>query len=165
MINEKTINDINKCIKKLAVTTAFLTMDNYIQHGDTTCLWHSIAVAYYSLFLVRLFHLRCNRQSLLMGALFHDYYLYDWHVKDPSHRFHGFRHPKTALKNTRKVRKMNEVEMDIIMKHMFPLTPFPPVYKESIIVCIVDKICSTYEVFCRNTYKLLKKECRLYSCI
>ncbi len=156
---EKTINQINICLKELVVTTAFLNLGRYIQHGDTSCLWHSVAVAYYSLMIVRLLHIPCNRHSLLIGALFHDYFLYDWHDKDPTHRLHGFRHPRTALKNTRKIRKINEIEIDIISKHMFPLTPLPPVYRESVIVCIVDKCCSLYEVFCRNTYKSLKSRC------
>ncbi len=155
------MENMNACLKELAVTTAFLSMDRYIQHGDTTCLWHSIAVAYYSLLIVRLFRIRCNRHSLLMGALFHDYFLYDWHEKDRAHRFHGFRHPKTALDNTSHIRKVNAIERDIISRHMFPLTPIPPVFKESIIVCIVDKFCSLYEVFHRDTYKSLKNRCVL----
>lgn len=43
--------------------------------------------------------------------------------------------------------KLNQVEEDIIRKHMFPLTRFPPKYKESLLVCIADKICTVYEFF------------------
>ena len=35
---------------------------------------------------------------------------------------------------------------------MFPLTFNPPRYKESVIVCIVDKVCSIYEVFSKKAY-------------
>ena len=35
---------------------------------------------------------------------------------------------------------------------MFPLTFKPPKYKESVIVCIVDKFCSIYEVFSKRAY-------------
>jgi uncharacterized protein len=159
IIREDTMDQINNCLKELMVTTSLLNLARYMQHGDTNCLWHSIAVAYYSLFLVRLLRIPCNLHSMLIGALFHDYFLYDWHDKDPSHRFHGFRHPGTALRNIRKIRELNPIEIDIISKHMFPLTPIPPVYRESVIVCIVDKCCSIYEVFCRNTYKSLKSRC------
>ena len=41
---------------------------------------------------------------------------------------------------------------------MFPLTPTPPTTREAIIVCIADKICSTYEVFARDTYKKMRIE-------
>ena len=37
---------------------------------------------------------------------------------------------------------------------MFPLTPIFPRFKESVVVSIMDKICSLYEVFGRNTYKI-----------
>ena len=47
---------------------------------------------------------------------------------------------------------MNRIEADIISKHMFPLTFNPPRYKESVIVCIVDKVCSIYEVFSKKAY-------------
>ena len=30
---------------------------------------------------------------------------------------------------------------------MFPLTPIPPRYKESVLVTVSDKICATKEVF------------------
>ncbi len=40
---------------------------------------------------------------------------------------------------------LTDIEKDIIKKHMFPLTPIPPVHIESWIVCIADKICSAGE--------------------
>ena len=36
---------------------------------------------------------------------------------------------------------------------MFPLTFYPPKYKESVIVSIVDKICSIYETFSKTAYQ------------
>ena len=70
----------------------------YIQHGDVSVYEHSLRVAYLSIKIVSKFHLRVNMRSLIRGALLHDYFLYDWHVKDQSHRLHGFTHPKTAYK-------------------------------------------------------------------
>lgn len=34
-------------------------------------------------------------------------FLYDWHQKDPSHRLHGFHHPKTALGNAQRDYHLN----------------------------------------------------------
>ena len=133
----------------------FLKMNRYIQHGNTTCLLHSIAVSYYSYRLCKFLKLNIREKELIRGALLHDYFLYDWHEKyNPSKNLglHGIIHPKIALFNAKKDYNINDIEEDIIKNHMFPLTFYPPKYKESAIVCIVDKICSIYEIFNKNAY-------------
>ena len=84
-------------------------------------------------------------RSLAMGALLHDYFLYDWHEDDPSHRLHGFTHPKKALKNAQKDYQLNWKEKNIIARHMFPLVPIPPQCREAWLVCMVDKWCALSE--------------------
>ena len=59
---------------------------------------------------------------------------------------HGFTHPSVAFKNASKSFELSNIEKDIIIKHMFPLTPVPPHFKESWIVTIADKICSIMEI-------------------
>ncbi|WP_458862694.1 HD domain-containing protein [Acidaminobacterium chupaoyuni] len=133
-----------------------LSMDTFIQHGDTSCLLHSVAVAYFSLLLIQLFRVRCDKHSLMRGALLHDYFLYDWHVADRSHRLHGFTHGRTALRNASADFTINPREAEIISRHMFPLTPIPPRCREGLIICFVDKLCSSYEVFARRPYPALR---------
>jgi uncharacterized protein len=85
---------------------------------------------------------------LVLGAFLHDFYLYDWHESNPSHRLHGFHHPKSALKNACCRFKLNEVEKNIIYSHMWPLTITKiPKTPEAVIVVIMDKICSIQEIF------------------
>ncbi len=142
-------------LEELLQKKKFLKMNRYMQHGNTSCLLHSIAVSYYSYRLVKFFHLRVHEKELIRGALLHDYFLYDWHQKyKPSKNvgLHGIIHPKIALFNARRDFDINYLEADIIEKHMFPLTFYPPKYKESIIICLVDKACSIYEVFNKNAY-------------
>ncbi|MFQ9516468.1 MAG: HD domain-containing protein [Eubacterium sp.] len=120
-------------------------MDKYIQHGNTSCLEHCVAVAYISFSIAKKLHVRCDYNSLIRGALLHDYFLYDWHIKDDNHKWHGFHHAKKALDNATKDFDLTPIEMDIIEKHMFPLNIRLPKYRESHIVSIADKICSSYE--------------------
>ena len=94
--------------------------------------------------------LKLNERRLIRGALLHDYFLYDWHVKDKSHRLHGFRHPYFALENARKEYELDPVLEDMIVKHMFPLIPIPPKYRESWVLCIADKICASKEKILRK---------------
>lgn len=118
----------------------------FIQHGTVTCFEHSVAVAYRSLYLATLFKADIDQKSLVRGALLHDYFLYDWHEADKSHRLHGFKHAKKALINAREDFPLNAKEEDIIVKHMFPLNPSPPKYRESVLVMLADKWCAIHEI-------------------
>lgn len=143
-----------RCLGDAAKKSRLKRMNDYTQHGDTSCLLHTIAVAYYSERLAGRFSKR--RRELIRGALLHDYFLYDWHDGLPERRVHGFTHPNAALRNALDDFELTDVERDIIKKHMFPLTPVPPRYRESWAVCVVDKACSVYEVFAKKPYPKLK---------
>lgn len=121
-----------------------------LQHGKRTVFEHSLAVALMFLTINEFLHLKLNERRLIRGALLHDYFLYDWHVKDKSHHLHGFRHPYFALENARKEYELDPVLEDMIVKHMFPLIPIPPKYKESWVLCIADKICASKETILRK---------------
>jgi uncharacterized protein len=127
-------------------------MKNCYMHGTTTVFEHCVSVAKYSLlmayYLERRFKIKVDRDSLIRGALLHDYFLYDWHDKTiPGHNIHGFTHPGTACRNADRDFGLNKVEKDIISKHMFPLTIVPPRYRESVLVTIADKWCALCETF------------------
>ncbi len=137
--------------RDIILTEEAQDMKNYIQHGTTSVFEHAVSVAKYSLIyaiaIERAFGKKVDRRSLVRGALLHDYFLYDWHEKTKGHHLHGFTHPKTAHDNASRDFDLNDREKDIIKKHMFPLTPIPPRYLESFIVCIADKWCAICETF------------------
>ena len=117
-----------------------------IQHGNVSIYEHSLGVACLSIYLASWLGIEVDKKSLVRGALLHDYFLYDWHYRDQNHRLHGFRHARRALHNASNEFFLNSIEQDIIVKHMFPLNIKPPRYRESMIVCIADKICTVMEV-------------------
>ncbi len=127
----------------------------YIQHGKTNVYIHSRNVAYISYIIARFcerrFGLKVNYQVLVVGAMFHDFFLYDWHdhIKR-GERMHGFDHPRIASINAQKYFNINEEEKQIIETHMWPLTitKFPKTL-EAKIVCAADKWCSTREILYR----------------
>lgn len=81
------------------------------------------------------------------AGMMHDLYLYDWHThaRETGEYFHGIKHPNKALKIAQSNFQLSDVERDIILKHMWPLTMIPPKYPESFIVCLVDKYCCISE--------------------
>jgi uncharacterized protein len=123
------------------------TEKTFIQHRKINCYDHSVSVACMSVWFVRRLNIDADVRNLIRGALLHDYFLYDWHEPDKSHRLHGFIHAKRALNNAKRDFDLSSMEEDIIAKHMFPLNPDVPRYKESLIVNFADKICAACELF------------------
>ncbi len=145
----------------------------FIQHGTMSVHAHVISVAHASLAMAgRLERLgvvhahvisvanaslamagrperlgvRIDRASLIRGALLHDYFLYDWHDPDPSHRLHGFTHPFAALARAEEdFDDLTERERNIISRHMFPLVPIPPTCSEAWLVSLADKPCALHQ--------------------
>jgi len=129
------------------------SMGRFVQHGSTSTLDHTLAVAYYCLAVAHRFDLHCAGDSLLRAAILHDYFLYDWHeAGDGSHRLHGFRHPRFALRNASKDFDLDAVESDAILHHMFPLVPVPPRHAVGWLICGIDKLCSLKETFAQHPY-------------
>lgn len=138
-----------ECISELLNNDVVRSMNNYIQHGTTTTFDHCLKVSYESYKIAK--KLGLDYKSTARAALLHDLFLYDWHKnteKKPLFQKHGFTHPITALENATKYFNLNDIEKDIIAKHMWPLTfRHIPRYKESMVVTMVDKHRSTIETF------------------
>ena len=134
-----------------ADTRDALRMRRYIQHGSVTTYDHCMSVARASFWLNRRLHLGADEASLVRGAFLHDFYLYDWHEKDRSHRLHGFTHPATALRNAQARYPLDWREQDIIRSHMWPLTMRQlPRCREAVVVSLADKGCSLRETLFRR---------------
>lgn len=124
----------------------FMKLKDYFHHNSSIYV-HVQEVAYLSYRICKF--LKLDYRSAARGALLHDYFLYDWRNHDvpdlPRKKFHGIEHPTIALANAKKHFSLNEIEEDIIKKHMWPLTLFVPKYKESFIVSFADKYLSSKE--------------------
>jgi uncharacterized protein len=115
-------------------------LDDCRQHYKYTRLRHSIDVAYLSFRLAK--RLGWDSKSTARAALLHDLFFHEENEHSASLLLS---HPKIALKNARNLVPLNKIEEDIILRHMFLLTPHPPRYKESYIVTFVDKFCAARE--------------------
>lgn len=140
------------CIRDMMKQSRLKKMNEFIQHGNTTCLSHTVAVVYCALSIAEKFHIKIDKRTLVRGGILHDYFLYDWHDGRNERKIHGFTHPAYALRNADKDFNLNDKERDIIKKHMFPLTVIPPACKEAWLVCLADKICACYETGKKNAY-------------
>lgn len=127
----------------------------YTQHADISVYTHCVMVARYSARLSRFLHLKCSTESLIRGALLHDFFLYDWHIAKSKEigGLHGFVHPVIAAENAKKRFTLTDREYNIIIRHMWPLTLTRiPVSKEGWVVSLVDKYCSLLETLRLSPY-------------
>ncbi|WP_180952265.1 HD family phosphohydrolase [Lachnoclostridium edouardi] len=133
-------------VKDILEHPVFKSMDHFIQHGHTTCKMHCIQVSYLSYKI-------CKKHgwdfiAAARGGLLHDLFLYDWHThaRDTGNHFHGFTHPRTAMNNAILYFNINKKEQEIILRHMWPLTPTPPTTMAGMAIVFADKYCSLAEV-------------------
>lgn len=138
--------EFENIIKDLVENPTVQEMNNYIQHCDTTCFEHCKNVAYYSYIICKKYNL--DYSSAARGGMLHDLFLYNWRKSQREvelNGLHAFVHPKIALLNSLKLFSLNNIEKDIILKHMWPLTIRFPKYRESYIITFVDKFCAIKE--------------------
>lgn len=113
-------------------------------HYRTSRLQHSINVAYFSYCLSK--GLKLDYVSAARGGLLHDLFYYDFYKENMGPFAHSARHPAEALENARKICRLNQIEEDIIVKHMWLMTWPIPKYPESFLVSFVDKFSAVYEI-------------------
>ncbi len=141
-------------------------MKNYRQHCNTSCYKHCMQVAYFTYIACK--KLKLDYISATRAAMLHDLFLYDWRKK---HRdidlpgLHAFIHPQIAFKNASKLFELNDIERDIILKHMWPVTFGMPRYRETFIVTVMDKYSACLETYLYLQSKLETKTFYRYAYI
>ena len=133
------------CISALYNAPEVKSLQDFEQHLQINRLQHITSVSYLSFRMCR--RLGLDWATAARGGILHDLFYYDWRENDWSHRPHGYLHPRFALKNARALcGELDKKTENIIIRHMWPLTPLPPRYKEAIIVSLADKYCATKEL-------------------
>ena len=124
-------------------TSEVQQMATYTQHGTVSTLAHCLSVAKLALWLNRTLHLHARTDTLLAGALLHDFYLYDWHGAGWQH---SYRHAEAARQNAVKRFQVSDEVQHVIRCHMWPFgITHVPRTREAILVSIADKCVSLYE--------------------
>lgn len=123
------------------------SLSDFPHHSGTTRLQHSLNVSWYNFLICR--KLRLDARSAARAGLLHDLFLYRRQEHEPveGEGWHGVGHPKIAFYNASEMFPLNEKESDMILNHMFPVTPHLPRFRETWIIQLVDKLCAVGEVF------------------
>ncbi|MBQ6733758.1 MAG: HD domain-containing protein [Lachnospiraceae bacterium] len=122
-------------------------MGEFPQHRKSNTLAHVTRVAKRSHGIAKKLHIKVDEDSMMRGAILHDYYLYSTHDMDMSAYRHVVSHAELALKNASAKFDLNKKEENIIYSHMWPLNvTHLPRCKEAWIISLADKICAIQEM-------------------
>ncbi|WP_025729512.1 hypothetical protein [Atopobacter phocae] len=132
-------------VKDLLEAPSVQELEKYVQHHATTRLNHSISVSHRSYRIAKFFN--WHEKEVARAGLLHDLFYHDWRETKFIEGTHAYAHPYIAYQNALKITDLNELEKDIIVKHMWLSTLSPPRFKESFLVSAVDKYCAVVEYF------------------
>lgn len=131
-------------------------MKNYRQHYSTSCFDHCLVASYFCYQFCKKHHL--DYVSCSRAAMVHDLFLYDWRKRQNGRKgLHAFTHPKTSYENANSLFTLNDIEKDIILKHMWPITLALPKFKESFVLTLIDKRCAINEAINEMYARFYKK--------
>ena len=128
------IIDFKEIICDIVTNEEFMKLQDEVHHS-TTRFDHSIRVAYevYN----KLKGKNPNYVEVTRAALLHDFFFDSELSSSQSDRLNN--HPMISLNNAKKYFELSELQEDIIISHMYPLSHKMPKYKESWIVSFTDK--------------------------
>ena len=137
-----------------------LRMKEISIHRGSNCYEHSFKVAKKAIKrALRHKEGTVNLEVVLIGAILHDYYLYDWRKDRARLKKHGKNHPGIAIKNAIRDFNISEEVVIVIKSHMWPINikTFPNT-KEARIVSLADKSVTIGESLSFKKYKANKRE-------
>ena len=159
--NIDTLKEFIPLVRDVLHSKEFIGIKKYRHHIRSNLYDHSVKVAYLCFKHHKRFGLKIDIKEFVIGAILHDYYLYDLHEESILHKFHWFKHPGKALQNSmKKYPSLTYSQKDMIKNHMFPLTIIPPTTKAGWLVCFYDKIAAISDRFGENKWIMTRRPCK-----
>ncbi len=138
-------------VKEIIIDKDFIKLKECIHHGINR-YDHSLKVSYQAYLYAKKKGL--DYKSIAVGGLLHDFFLNDEEYTVKKRVVSLFKHPSIALTNSKEKYKLSELEEDIIISHMFPISLKLPKHKESWVVSLVDKKIAAEEFVGTFNYKM-----------
>ena len=155
-------NEIERYAGAILNDPRFQKLRSFEHHGPANTVYdHSLAVTRAAYRIACALHLSEEETaSVVRAALLHDFFMYNWNDPASMRPLHGFTHAREALCNAQKQFELNEIERDVIKKHMFPLNIALPRYRETALVSAADKISAVMELLHSARALRILRRCR-----
>lgn len=136
-----------------------LKMKEISMHRGSNCYEHSFKVAKHAIRMALRRRKSLDLEAILIGAILHDYYLYDWRKDRSKLKKHGSKHPYYAAENATRDFGISPKIRKIIETHMWPFNfrNFPN-STEAIIVMVADNHIATREAFTSKRFKSKRRD-------
>ena len=135
-----------------------LRMKDISMHRGSNCYIHCFKVAKRAV-NKSLNKKDINLEVVLIGAILHDYYLYDWRKDRSKLKKHAKNHPNIAIENAIRDFNISNDVQKVIKSHMWPINIKEyPNTKEARIVSLYDKAVTIRETLTSKKYKQRKRE-------
>ena len=137
-----------------------LRMKEFSMHRGSNCYEHTFKVVKRAIHHVEISSKKnINPEVVLVGAILHDYYLYDWRVDRSKLKGHAKKHVQIALENASKDFDISKEVKEVIGTHMWPVNiKNYPKSREAKIVSINDKMVALCETLTSKRYKNKHRE-------
>ena len=157
-ITEEKKEQLEKIYQAFLNNEKILRMKEISMHRGSNCYEHSFKVAKKAI-KKSLSRKEVNLEVVLLGAILHDYYLYDWRKDRSKLKKHGKNHPNIAIQNATRDFDISDDVKKVIKSHMWPINikDFPK-SKEAKIVSLSDKAVTIRESLTSKKHKQKKRE-------
>jgi uncharacterized protein len=155
------LDEYEICVQDLLEDDEVFNMWNFTHHHQPSCLHHSIRVSYISYKICRWLHL--DYRSAARGGLLHDFFLHDSNGFPSHNGIHVLSSPLSILLKAERRFGLNQMEKEIVMKRLNPISRNRPRYKETYIVLLVVKYCTVKEYFGNGRRILRQSHFRQFS--
>ena len=152
---KKRLEDIYQTLK---ADEKIAKMKEVPMHRGSNCFLHSFRVAKYAI-KRGLKHKNVDLEVILIAAILHDYYLYDWRKDKSKRKHHGSRHPYIASELAKQDFDISEKTSKVIRSHMWPINikEFPNT-RDAKILSYSDKHIAIREALCSVKHKKKKMD-------
>ncbi len=157
-------NSFYGCVSDILLHNEVMPLKDITHHISTTRYQHCLNVAYYSYIVCKKFNF--DARAAARAGMLHDLFYYNRKEYNNRRRrgelSHSQMHSLMAAENASKLFELSPLERDIIEKHMWPVTRKAPSYKESYVICAVDKYCAVLEFILPHLKKYSSHAAKIY---
>ena len=139
-------DEFYECIRDLLENQSVEHLKDFSHHLGTSRFQHCLNVSYYNFLVCR--KLGLDAKAGPRAGLLHDFFFYNRRdcKKANIKGFHVSVHPMIAFTNAAELFPISELESDMIVCHMWPITKNFPRHRETFVITFVDKFCAVAEI-------------------